>query len=173
MSIPDRIILTLYTVLMAVVALFMIVFTLGMVSLDNIAPFVQSIPGSWEYAVGGVVLLLVSLRLLVAGLGGTGVSTITVGNDKEGKIHIAKNAAEDYVSELCNDVYGVHNAKVAVKMADNQLNVRINASVEPGINIPDTTDEIKRTITKNVLSTIGIDVKDVEVFFKHIKAKQA
>ena len=71
MSIPDRIILTLYTVLMAVVALFMIVFTLGMVSLDNIAPFVHSIPGSWEYAVGGVVLLLVSLRLLVAGLGGT------------------------------------------------------------------------------------------------------
>ena len=172
MSIPDRIILTLYTILMAVVAVFLVLFSLGIISTSNVATLIATIPGRWEFAVGGVILLLVSLRLLIAGLGGTGVSTLTVGGDKEGKIHVGKSAIEDYIAELSNDVYGIHNAKAAVKMVDNLLNVRVNASVEPGVNIPDTTDEIKQSIKKNVISTIGIDVKEVEVFFKHIKAKE-
>ena len=68
---------------------------------------------------------------------------------------------------------GVFGAKVRVKMAkDNQLNVRINASIEPGINIPDTTDEVKRTVKKNIKNVIGVDVADVALYFKHIKAKE-
>ena len=172
MSIPDRIILTLYTVLMAVVAVFLVLFSLGIISQELLTEFATTIPGRWEYAVGGVILLLVSLRLLVAGLGGTGVTNLTIDSDKEGKIHVSQGAMQDYIAEFTNDVFGVHNAKAIVKMADNFLNVRINASVEPGVNIPDTTDEIRQTIKKNVLSTIGLEVKDVEVFFKHIKPKE-
>ena len=116
--------------------------------------------------------MLVSLRLLVTGLGGTGVSTLSLGDDKEGKIHVSKNAVEDYVSELANDIYGVHNAKASAKMIDNALNLRINSSIEPAINIPDTTDEMKQVIRKSVMSTLGVEVKDIEVFFKHIQAKK-
>jgi len=96
-------------------------------------------------------LLLVSLRLLIAGLGGTGVSTLSIGTEKEGKIHVGKTAVEDYIAEFTNDVFGVHSAKAAVKMADSLLNVRVNASIEPGINIPDTTDEIKQIVKKMCL----------------------
>lgn len=172
MGIPDRIILTLYTVLMAVVAVFVVLFALQIISPTTVYAFAATIPGRWEYAVGGVVLLLVSLRLLVTGLGGTGVSTLSLGDDKEGRILVSKNAVEDYVSELTNDIYGVHNAKAVAKMVDNALNLRVNASIEPAINIPDTTDEMKQVIRKNVLATLGVEVKDVEVFFKHIQAKK-
>ncbi|MEG0797609.1 MAG: alkaline shock response membrane anchor protein AmaP [Acidaminococcaceae bacterium] len=172
MSIPDRIILTLYTVLMAVVAVFLVLFALGILAPTAIYTFSSTIPGRWEYAVGGVILLLVSLRLLVAGLGGTGISTLTLGDSKDGKIHVGKTALEDYMSEVAEDIYGVHNAKVAVKMVDNVLNARINASIEPGINIPDTTDEMKQTLRKSTVATLGLEVKEIEVFFKHIKAKQ-
>ena len=159
MGIPDRIILTLYTVLMAVVAVFIVLFALQIISPTTVYAFAATIPGRWEYAVGGVVLLLVSLRLLVT-------------DDKEGRILVSKNAVEDYVSELTNDIYGVHNAKAVAKMVDNALNFRVNASIEPAINIPDTTDEMKQVIRKNVLATLGVEVKDVEVFFKHIQAKK-
>ena len=82
MSIPDRIILTLYTMLMAVVAVFLVLFSLGVISTISISTFAATVPGRWEYAVGGVVLLLVSLRLLIAGLGGTGGSNLSIGNEK-------------------------------------------------------------------------------------------
>jgi len=171
MSIPDRIILTLYTVLMAVVAIILIIWSLGIVSPDTLADFAATIPGSWEYAVAGVILLLVSIRLLIAGLGGIGSNTLTLGNEKDGKIHVSQSAMEDYVAEFTNDVFGVHNAKAVVKMVDNMLSVRINASIEPGINIPDITDEIKRTVKKNIMLVVAVEVREVEVYFKHIKAK--
>ena len=80
---------------------------------------------------------------------------------------------EDYIAGFTNDVYGVYGAKCRVKLLkDSQLGVRINASVEPGINIPDTTDEVKRTVKKNIMNVIGVEVADVAVYFKHIKAKE-
>jgi len=172
MSIPDRIILTLYTILMAVVAVFLVLFTLQIIAPTTVYAFFATVPGRWEYAVGGVVLLLVSLRLLVTGLGGTGVSTLLLGDDKEGKIHVSKNAVEDYVSAVAEDIYGVHNAKASAKMMDNALALRINSSVEPGANIPDTTDEMKQVIRKSIMATLGLEVKEIEVFFKHIQAKK-
>ena len=129
MGIPDRIILTLYTILMAVVAVFLVLFALQIIAPTTVYAFCATIPGKWEYAVGGVVLLLVSLRLLVTGLGGTGVSTLSLGDDKEGKIHVSKNAVEDYVSEIANDIYGVHNAKASAKMIENALNFLVLQSL--------------------------------------------
>lgn len=171
MSIPDRIILTLYTVLMAVVAIFLLIMSLGLIAPETLSIYATMIPSNPYFAVGGVILLLVSIRLLIAGLGGTGSAVLNLGNDKDGKIHVSQSAIEDYIAEFTNDVFGVYNAKAVVKLVDNLLNVRVNASVEPGINIPDTTDEIKRSIKKNILDVVGIEVKEVEVYFKHIKPK--
>ena len=69
MGIPDRIILTLYTFLMAVVAVLVTLCSLDVFPQRVITDFIGSIPGNWIYAIGGVVMLLVSVRLLIAGLG--------------------------------------------------------------------------------------------------------
>lgn len=106
--------------------------------------------------------------------GGRGGSNdLTFDNERDGKIHVSQRAMEDYIAGFTNDVYGVYGAKCRVKLLkDSQLGVRINASVEPGINIPDTTDEVKRTVKKNIMNVIGVEVADVAVYFKHIKAKE-
>lgn len=173
MSIFDRIILTLYTISMAAAAVLLIIVSANVIPLANIIRFATMVPGRWEYTIGGVVLLLVSLRLLFASWSRGGSNDLTFENEKEGTIHVSQGAMEDYIAGFTNDVYGVFGAKVRVKMLkENQLRVRINASIEPGINIPDTTDDVKRTVRKNVQSVIGAEVSDIEVFFKHIKAKE-
>ncbi len=173
MSIFDRIILTLYTISMAAAAVLLIIVSANVIPLANIIRFATMVPGRWEYTIGGVVLLLVSLRLLFASWSRGGSNDLSIENEKEGTIHVSQGAMEDYIAGFTNDVYGVFGAKVRVKMLkDNQLSVRINASIEPGINIPDTTDDVKRTVKKNVMNVIGVEVADIEVFFKHIKAKE-
>ena len=148
MSIIDRIILTLYTCSLGVAAVLIMIVSLNLVPLDEFVAFASRIPGRWEYTVGGAVLFMMSLRLLVAGWSRGSSSSFT------------------------NDVYGVHGAKAKVKMNGQQIEVRINASIEPGINIPDTTEEVRRTVKKNILTVIGVEVSDVELYFKHIKAKE-
>ena len=161
MSIIDRIILTLYTCSLGVAAVLIMIVSLNLVPLDEFVAFASRIPGRWEYTVGGAVLFMMSLRLLVAGWSRGSSSSLTIDTEHEGQIHVSQRA-----------MYGVHGAKAKVKMNGQQIEVRINASIEPGINIPDTTEEVRRTVKKNILTVIGVEVSDVELYFKHIKAKE-
>lgn len=172
MGIPDRIILTLYTFLMAVVSVFMILCSLDVFPQRAIINFILSIPGSWLYAVGGVILLFVSIRLLVAGIGATGSTSLKLSDGPNGKVHIGKGALEDYIADLAQEIYGIYHVKVIVKLGDDGISVRINASIEPGINIPETTSEIKANIRESIKKVTGIEVKDIELFYKQIKSKE-
>lgn len=172
MGIPDRIILTLYTFLMAVVAVLVVLCSLGIISQAAINQFLATIPGNWEYAVGGIIILLVSLRLLIAGIGATGISSLILKTSDAGKIFVGKNAIEDYISEIAQEVYGVYNVKCETKLDDENISVRINASIEPGINIPETTEEIKYNVRDTIKKVLGMEIKDIELFFKQIKAKK-
>lgn len=63
---------------------------------------------------------------------------------------MGKNAIEDYICEIAQEVYGVYNVKCDTKLDDESISVRINASIEPGINIPETTEEIKYNVRDTI-----------------------
>lgn len=172
MSIADRIILTLYTFLMAVVSIFTVLCSLNVLPQKVVVYFINHITGSWTYAVAGVIMLLVSLRLLVTGLGLTGMSTLKLAENDKGKVVIGKSALEDYIAVLAQEIYGIHHVKAIVKLDDDGISVRINASIEPGLNIPESSGEIKINVRDSLKKVTGIDVKDMEVFFKQIKSKE-
>ena len=115
MGIPDRIILTLYTFLMAVVAVLVVLCSLSIISQAAINQFLATIPGNWEYAVGGIIILLVSPRLLIAGIGATGVSSLILKAAMPVNF-CGKNAIEDYICEIAQEVYGVYNVKCDTKL---------------------------------------------------------
>ena len=71
-----------------------------------------------------------------------------------------------------SSIYGIHNVKVIVKLEDEGIIVRINASIEPGINIPESSDEIRTNVKESIKKVTGIDVKEMELFVKQIKAKE-
>ncbi len=172
MGIPDRIILTLYTILMAVVSVFMILCSLDVFPEEAISNFMAGVPGNWIYAVGGVITLLVSVRLLIAGIGVSGENSLKLSDGPNGKVQVGKSALEGYIASLAQEVYGIHNVKVIVKLEEAAINVRINASIEPGINIPETTSEVKTNVKDTIKKVTGVDVKEIELFYKQINAKK-
>ena len=50
--------------------------------------------------------------------------------------------------------------------------MRINASIEPGINIPESSDEIRTNVKESIKKVTVIDVKEMELFIKQIKSKE-
>ena len=55
MGIADRIILTLYTILMAIASVLTVLCSLGVFSESRMKLFISHISGSWVFAVGGVI----------------------------------------------------------------------------------------------------------------------
>lgn len=156
---------------MAVVAVLVVLCSLDVIGQTAITTFFATIPGNWEYAVGGIIILLVSIRLLIAGIGATGMTSLTISTGDSGKVSVGKSAIEDYIAEIAKEVYGVYAVKVEAKMDEEHISVRINSSIEPGINIPETTDEIKYNVRDTIKKVLGMEIKDIDLFFKQIKAK--
>lgn len=172
MSIADRIILTLYTLLMAVVSVMVLLCSLGVFPHNSLMSFFNQIPGSWVFAVCSVITLLVSVRLLITGLGMTADTSLLLKEDNNGKILVGKGAIENYIATLSQEIYGIYNVKVMAKLDKDSIAVRISACIEPGINIPETTAEVKANVKESIKKVTGIEVKEMEVFFKQIKAKE-
>ena len=172
MGIPDRVILTLYTFLMAVFAVSMILITMGIIPPDSFKHVITALPGNWEYAVGGAVIFIVSVRLLLAGIGvAGGSSTLTLAEADNGKTIVSKRALENYIADIAQEVYGIYGVKVVVDMEDRTtINARINASLEPDINVFETTEEVKDNIRETMKKVVGLEVRNIEVYFKKIKS---
>ncbi len=172
MGIADRIILTLYTLLMAVVSVLVLLCSLGVFHHSALMSFFNEIPGSWPFAVSSVITLLVSLRLLFTGLGFTEDTSLLLNENSNGKLLVGKGAVENYIATLSQEIYGVYNVKVLAKLGKEDISVRISASIEPGINIPETTTELKNNVRESIKKVVGKDVNEIEVFFKQIKSKE-
>ena len=171
MGIPDRIILTLYTLLMAVLAVVVILVTFGIIPPAVFRNFITALPGNWEFAAGGVVLFMISVRLLLAGIGFIGdSSTLTLADVDNGKTIVSKRALEDYIADIAQEVYGIYGVKVAVEMEDKTtINARIHASLEPGVNVFEITEEVKDNVKETIKKVVGLEVKSIELYFKKIK----
>lgn len=172
MGIADRIILTLYTLLMAIVSLLVMLCSLGVFPHNSLMSFFNQIPGSWIFAVSSVITLLVSVRLLITGLGLTADTSLLLSENDNGKIMVGKGAIENYIATLSQEIYGIYNVKVLAKLSKDAIAVRISASIEPGINIPETTSEVKSNVRESIKKVTGVEVKEIEIFFKQIKSRE-
>lgn len=172
MGIPDRVILTLYTFLMAVFAVSMILITMGIIPPDFFKHVITALPGNWEYAIIGAIIFIISVRLLLAGIGVLGESsTLTLADADNGKTVVSKRALENYIADIAQEVYGIYGVKVVVDMEDRTtINARINASLEPDINVFETTEEVKDNIRETMKKVVGLEVRNIEVYFKKIKS---
>ena len=153
MGITDRVILTLYTIVMAAIAVVLILITFGILPVDYFISEIAVLPGNWEYAAGGAVILLISVRLLMAGIGLLGDdSTLTL-------------------ADIAQEVYGIYGVKVAVTMEDKDtIDARIKASLEPGVNVFEITEEVKDNVKETIKKVVGLEVKNIEMKFKKIKS---
>ncbi len=156
MGIPDRIILTLYTCLMAVFAVTLIMITMGMIPPDFFRRVIVALPGNWEFAIGGAILFIISVRLLLAGIGVLGGSNSLILDDADsGKTVVSKRALEDYIADIAQEVYGIYGVKVVVEMEDKTtINARIHGSLEPGVNVFEITEEVKDNVRETIKKVV-------------------
>lgn len=177
MGIFDRIILSIYTFLLTFLSLGVILISLRLISSELVGTSIQGyIYGRWEAGLVGAVFLLVSVRLLLAGLRSKrGKNTIVHHNDM-GDVHIAIDAVENLVEKAARHVRGVRGVKVAASHTGAGLTLRLKAVVAPEANVPAVSAEIQRRVHEYVKNTVGIDVAELNIFVENIsndfKSKQ-
>jgi len=117
------------------------------------------------------VVFLISIRLLLAGIGLLGSdSDLVLADVENGKTTVTKRALENYIADIAQEVYGIYGVKVKVDMEDKKtISASINASLEPGVNVFEITEEVKDNVKETIKKVVGLDINNIQMHFKQFK----
>ncbi len=168
MGIFDRIILSIYTFLLAFLSLGVILISLKLISLEQLWTSLSLIYGQWEAGLVAAVFLLVSVRLLLAGLRSRNSGGAIVHHNEMGDIHISLDAIENLVEKAARHVRGVRGVKVAASHTSAGLKMRLKAVISPESNIPTVTAEIQQRVNDYIMNTVGVELTDMHILVENI-----
>lgn len=167
----DRIVLSVYTVGLIVVAMVLLALAGGWSApLAWLTDGTGTESGRAILALVGLLLLLTSVRLLAVAFGGGKASAI-VHDLPLGKVRVSLSAIEGLVVRLVRSAAGVREAKAAVRLHDEALQVRIRAVVGPEIPIGELAEELQQSVRNQVRQVVGVAVDSVQVEIVNITPK--
>lgn len=176
MGLLDRVILTIYTLLLSVASLGIILLSFQLLSVELVSSWVAQIVGHWQAALVAAVFFLVSVRLLVAGMRSSQDGETIVHHLDMGDVHVSLAAIKNLVERTARHTRGVRGVKVAVQHDGQALKVRLKAVVSPESNVPSVTADMQKRIHDYIQNTVGIELADIQILVDNIsnefKSKQ-
>ena len=168
MNIADRVMLALYTVIMAIISALVIAFSAGAISFETVSYYIQAFQGSWEIITASVLFFLISIRLLITGMNIGANKEITVHIGDEGYVRISIEAIKKFIEQSALQVRGVHTVKARVKTEGDFIKAKLLAGILPEANIPETSRILQKKIKDSMKDTVGRELSDVEIIFNTI-----
>ena len=168
MSIIDRIILSIYTVLLMVLSLISIMLSVKILPQDYWQQGLSLIYGRWEAALIGGIFFLVSIRLLLAGVRSRRGANKIVHQTEMGVVEISIGAVEDLIAKTARHTRGVRNAKVNIRQLGDEVKVDMRIVVGPEYNIPKVAEEIQQRTQEYLKNTVGVSMTEVRILVNDI-----
>lgn len=164
MNIFDRIILTIYMILMIAVSAVLSVLPFNVIPASYINAAVTDLTGNWYYCIAGIVLLILSLKLLFSGFSKSGASMGGIIRSSEfGEVRISNQTFESLSLRAVKQLSGIKDVKVRVSITPEGLVISVRALVLPDINMPKMAAEVQGKIKEYVESITDVSVKEVRV----------
>ncbi len=165
----DRVILAIYTISLGIASLGLILLAFGWrTPLEYIRTSALTIPGRIEIGIIGLVLVVVSVRLVGVGISGSPRRRAIKHELALGDVRISVSAVEGMVQRLVRNVAGVRDASAVMERWEDGLSVRVRATVGPGEPVTDLSATIQDAIRTQVQRVIGMPVKQVRIEINHI-----
>ena len=171
MSIFDRFLLAVYTLVATVFLLLFVAETAGLtlpeVLYDNINLTMTGLLST----VG--VIILVGIRLFWISIRRSGHKVHTgrylVLNEGEmGQVRISVQAVENLIIKVAGKMNGVKEVKPQILTDDKGVSVKILATVSPEQRIPETTEQMQALVKEKVREVSGVALTGVQVSIENI-----
>jgi len=164
----DSILLSIYTLFLTLLSTGVILLSLRLISLDLIWTGISHISGQWEAGLVGAVFLMISIRLLLAGIRSHLVNDTIVHHNDMGDIHISLGAIKNLVEKTARHTRGVRDVKVSAQRDGQGLKVSLKVVVSPEVNVPSVSAEMQKRIHEYIKNTVGVELTDVKIFVENI-----
>ena len=174
MKIIDRLVLAIFSLLLAIYSLFIILIPFninGIFSIENIMYLITSMEANYYYTVVGVILLVVSISFLFSGIIKNkeyDEKSFLVMRNEYGEIIIYSHTIVGLVQNVVDKFSGINNIKTYVRLSEGQVEVEMNGEVMPEINIPEVTKDLQALVKTHIENATGAQVKEIKVKINNV-----
>ncbi len=174
MRVFDRILLTIYTLIVILFSLMLLGIALNIFDYTLIGNLLSNNSG---LILGGiaVILFLASIRLLFAGYSRRkkAISTLLT-NTELGVIRISINTLDTLTQKAVRSFQEVKDIKSVVLTDPDGIRIQLKINILPDIVMPELSKNIQQKVKEYVESLSGIAVKEVQIYIENLLiAKQA
>lgn len=180
MRLFDRVLLTLYTILIIFLSLGLLCIALNIIPLYSVVNLISRIQYGWPFALIllgiSLAFILVSFRLLLAGFRSSErkpLSTILNITDL-GIIRISINTLDTLTQKAVQKFQEVKESKSVILPAeDGSIRIQLKVTILPDVPMPDLSKNIQAKVKEYVEEMSGITVKEVQIYIDNLStAKQ-
>ena len=176
MRLLDRILLTIYTLAILLISLFLIIVAAGIIPLTSIKNYINGIQYGWEFA--GILLivslcfLLISIKLLFSRNKRKTPGGTLLKNTELGMIKISVNTLDAVVQKSVRGFQEIKDVKSFIVPEEDGIRVRLNIQLMPDVNIPNVSTSVQNKVKEYVEATAGILVKEVYIYVDNLAVIQ-
>jgi uncharacterized alkaline shock family protein YloU len=171
LGIIDSMILTVYTLALAVISLLMVV---GAIAPGWIKPHLwiedALTSGRGQFAVGliGTVFFVVSVRLIFMAFRRQGGGQPVVHETSMGEVRISLDAVENLVRKVARSAKGVREMKAMIRHDKEGMHALLRGTFSPEVSIPEVSEEIQTAVRQYVKRVVGVELADIQLEVENI-----
>ncbi|MEG2957245.1 MAG: alkaline shock response membrane anchor protein AmaP [Christensenellaceae bacterium] len=168
MKTSTRVIFTVYLVAVIALCVFVLGIIFKFVSADHIANFIYTINNGAIgfkilYIAISIVVIAISCILMFFGIKKDSPKTAKIAVFESGSIVITIKAIEEMVERYVRENKNVKGLRTVVVSYDSYVEIDIEVSVLPEVDIPEITKELQAGLIAYIQTHTGIDVKQTKI----------
>lgn len=173
MGIIDRIVMTIYTLSLAIISGLMVVVA---ILPDWLKPHVWieqalgTTRGKVSIGLVGAAFFVVSVRLILFAFTRRGGGQPVVHETSLGEVRISLDAVENLVKKVARNIKGVRDIKAIITHGKDGLRAELTATISPEVSIPEVSEEIQSTVRQYVKRVVGAEMAEIRLEVDNIAA---
>ncbi len=121
----------------------------------------------------GVGLLLIALHFLLV-LAEDRLNEVLYSRSGEwGRVEVSPTAVREFISGILREDIGIDRFRVYLRRRENGVAIRVRTALTPDQRVTDVGERIQRELTEHVSDRTGVEVREVTVFVRSIRARDA
>ncbi|BAU27426.1 putative alkaline shock family protein YloU [Aneurinibacillus soli] len=176
MNLFDRFILTLYSLALVVISLFVMAAGLNLISSVYIETAIAEMYTSSQvgmiYFAAAAVFFLISLKFLFGSMRGGASRPHTAPSvqrsNEYGNVQITVETLESLATHAARRIRGVRDLKARIAAHENGTAVHMKVAVDGETPIPDLTQQIQQAVKERIETIAGVELTEVTVLVSEV-----
>jgi uncharacterized alkaline shock family protein YloU len=120
----------------------------------------------------GVGTLLVALHFLLVLADDRRNEVLYSRAGEWGRVEVSPTAVREFISGVLRKEIGIDRFRVFLRRRENGVAIRVRTALTPDQRVTDAGERIQRELTQQVADRTGVEVREVTVFVRSIRARE-